>query len=40
MWNLKNNINVLIYKTEINSQRKKNYVYQRGSREGYIRSMG
>ena len=34
MWNLKNNINVLIYKTEINSQRKKNYVYQRGSREG------
>ena len=23
MWNLKNNINVLIYKTEINPQRKK-----------------
>ena len=32
MCNLKNNINELIYKTEINSQRKKNYVYQRGSR--------
>ena len=30
MWNLKNNTNELIYKTETDSQRKQTYGYQRG----------
>ena len=33
-WNLKNNTNELIYKTETDSQRKQTYGYQRGKREG------
>ena len=32
-WNKKNDTNDLIYKTEIDTQRKQTYGYQRGKRE-------
>ena len=42
MWNLRNNTNELIYKTETDSQTQKTYGYQRenGWRERSIRYLG
>ena len=40
MWNLKNGTDELIYKTETDSQTENKHGYGRGSREGYIRSLG
>ena len=36
MWNVKNDINELIYETETDSHRKETYGYQRGNGRGRI----